>query len=61
VEPLGSAEHRLKNIALEQESQTRGLHVACLMRLYDPRHHKKVENMAEITVLRAVKVPSTLY
>ena len=35
---------------LTQGSQTRG-----------PRHHKKLQTMAEITVLGAVKAPSTLY
>jgi len=46
---------------LEQGFQTRGKHVARLMWLCGPRHHKKLENMAEITVLGTVKAPSTLH
>ncbi len=51
----------LRNYALDQGSQTRGPHVARLMWLCGPHHHKKLSNMAEITVLGADKAHSILY
>jgi hypothetical protein len=42
-------------MAVEQGSQTHGPHVARLMRLFGPRHHKNYNHVAEITALVAVK------
>jgi len=42
-------------------SGVHGPHVARLMWLCGPRHHKKLLKMAEIKVLGAIKAPYTLY